>query len=353
MTAAEIAQELFRGMGARGAVGETLRFVAVRGHDDVRWLLPAGEANIEDVLASWTPYRFSSQLGWAAARAATRLGCVGALPGTDEIEVAGPGTEEWRSLGWRWKRSPLPVIYLGTPGARRKAVMHLVERESGKCRAVVKVPLTEQARAAILHEAEVLEALNLEGFQHAPTLLQTDRARGLATQTFFEGRPSGRKLGPEHWRLLRSLLRAGESTSLPDWAPHWARAGGSAAAEMQDDTPMPACWEHGDFTPWNIRRGADGECVLLDWEQARRKGLPLMDAFHFLHMQDFLFGQRPRLYWASFQDEAMQMGVVAGVVRSLEMAYLARASAECISNGNGERLKFVQATTQQFGRRAA
>ena len=145
----------------------------------------------------------------------------------------------------------------------------------------------------------------------------------ITTQTFVEGRPGSRKLTPEYWRLLRSLLLPGETTTLAEHAEEWAKEinrpnydsaeGKNVAAaidELRDDSPLPACWEHGDFTPWNIKRLADGGCALLDWEDAQRRGLPLQDAYHFLHMQDWLFGGRPRRYAAEGWHEAIEMGVV-------------------------------------------
>ena len=354
--AAGIAQTILSELGANHAPGKRLRYVAVPGRAETRWLLPAGEAQIGQVLASWTPYRIGSRLVWAAARTATRIGCVDALPGVIEIEVTGASRAQWESMGWRWSGTPLAVIYVGTPGPRRKAVVHLVERESARCRAVVKVPLAEEAKAAILHEGDVLRTLEVERYERAPKLLHVDRERAITTQTFVEGRPGSRRLGTEHWRLLRSLLLPAQTTSLAAHAKEWAQEAGSAAGEtavLTDHSPLPACWVHGDFTPWNIRRLADGECALLDWELARCKGLPLMDAFHFLHMQDFLFGERPRSYWASLCDDAMDLGIVPGMVRNLEIAYLVQASVECAVGRNEARLRFVLVTLQHFARRAA
>ena len=233
-----------------------------------------------------------------------------AIPGTSVLQADKVCDCDWSLLGWQSSESPVPVIYLGTPGPRRKAVVHLVERESGRCRAVVKVPLTDEAKIAILREAEALQALGTEHVESAPHLLHTDRAKGITTQSFVEGRSGSRKLRPENWQLLRSLLLVGETTSLAEYTPEWTQAvesfaDGSAKSrflaaidQVADDSPLPACWEHGDFAPWNIKQRTDGRCALVDWEEARRGGLPLLDVYHFLHIQDFLFGGRPRLHAA-------------------------------------------------------
>ncbi len=354
MAVTEIANRVFRQMHNGGDTCETVTYTAVPGGEMARWLLPAASAEIRDVLASWAPYRLWSRVAWTAVRAASQLGRLAEVPGASVLEVEGTRGADWASLGWRWGDEPIPVIYLGTPGPRRKAAVHLVDRASGKCRAVVKVPLTDEAEAAVLHEAEVLETLAKERYPFSPRLLFVDRARGISTQTFVEGCPGGRTLTPEFRRLLRGLVLPGETTTLEEHADECSREFGlvkdnapeiddvaAAIEELRDRTPLPACWEHGDFSPWNIKRAADGDCALLDWEDARRNGLPLQDAFHFLHMQDFLFGGRPRLHAAEVREDATGTGVPPRQIRQLETAYLIRSYLRCLRKQNHERAYFV------------
>jgi aminoglycoside phosphotransferase (APT) family kinase protein len=143
------------------------------------------------------------------------------------------------------------------------------------------------------------------------------------------------------------LLLPEETTSIRVHAVSWDRelAGhGWALDELHDEVALPACWEHGDFTPWNIRRLPDGRCALLDWENARRRSLPLLDAFHFLHMQDFLFGAPPRTHakelWA-------KLGILPRSIRKLEVAYLAGAIVACAKSGNDDRKRFLQCSLDQ------
>jgi Ser/Thr protein kinase RdoA (MazF antagonist) len=237
-----------------------------------------------------------------------------------------------------------------------------LERESGCCRAVVKIPLTAEAKVAILREAAVLRQLESDGCTFAPQLLCVDRDKGIATQKFVEGRPAGRRFTPAIYKLLGSLLRPGGATSLATHAMPLAADldavdGKStvrgALEDLHDETPLPSCWEHGDFAPWNIRRTVDGDCVLLDWEDARRDGLPLMDAFHFLHMQDFLFGSKPRLHAASIRELAATMHVPLRSTAKLEAAYLLRAWTQSVREGNSARAGYVQRALAMSGRKAA
>jgi hypothetical protein len=227
---------------------------------------------------------------------------------------------------------------------------------------VVKVPLTEQATVAVLREAEVLESLAAAAFEPAPRLLCVDPEKGIATQTYVEGRSGARAMGAEVWRLLRSLMLPGETTSLSVHAQGWAQRLDESERKScirvlddlrSDETVLPACWQHGDFAPWNIRRSRDGRCALIDWEDAGRNALPLQDVFHFLHVQDFLFGAKPTLHAQEIWPEASCMGISPMQCRKLEAAYLVAALAKCVRDEHFERRRFLLATLTQWQRQAA
>ena len=355
MATAEIANQVFRQLRGGGEPYETATYVAVPGNEMARWMLPAARPEIGRMLASWAPFRQRSRAAWSAVRAATQLGRIAKIPGVSLLEVE---TEaDWTSLGWRGGEPPIPVIYLGTPGPKRKAVVHLVEPSSGICRVVVKVPLTDEAKNAVLREAEVLEALARERYESSPRLLFVDWTRGIATQSFMEGCPGSRRLTPECRRLLQSLLLPGEVTTLAEHAETWEReisdvaddsaehrAVAAVIAKLHDESPLPACWEHCDFAPWNIKRLSAGGCALLDWEDGRLRALPLQDAYHFLHMQDWLFGKQPKLHAPDVWEVATGMGVPPGQIRKLEAAYLVSAYLKCVRERNRERARFVSST---------
>ena len=227
-------------------------------------------------------------------------------------------------------------MYVGTPGTTRKAVVHLVEPSSGECRAVLKLPLTHAAKAAIVREADVLAQLTEERYARAPRLLFVDRDRGVATQTFLPGRSGGRAFNTIHRELLNSLMLPGECTTLAnalmDLTPYLSRAPEHHRAvidrllpRLANTTPLPACWLHGDFAPWNIREAVHGATALLDWEDACRGGLPLQDAFHFLHIQDYLFGKAPQTHSHFVAPMAASLGIKNRLCFSLEIAYLLTA----------------------------
>ena len=319
-----------------------------------RWLLPARYPRIDSVLASWSPYRWSSRAGWKAVRAAHRLGSLPALLHVATCNIADLDEIDWRSLGWTGNSTPIRVVYVGTPGTSRKAVIHLVDRDSGRCGAILKVPLTEKAESAIVREAEVLVKLAEEGRSCAPRLIYADRDRGVSTQTVLTGTTGRRKFGAMYSELLRSLMLPYESTTIVEYAAEWQEqalwAAGcesdieimaAAVSELCDARPLPACWVHGDFAPWNIRHIADGSAGLLDWEEARRGGLPLHDAFHFLHIQDWLFGAPPAAHFKDLAPFARTIGITPEQCRRLEIAYLASTYLQQLTRHEFEHAEFL------------
>ena len=327
-------------------------FLSVPGEGTPRWLLPAWHHNVDPALACWSPYLWKSRAKWLAIRAAHRAGFLEALPNVTRVRLPGIESIDWRFLGWSGDSSPVPLVYVGTPGMSRKAVIHLVNPESGTCGAVVKAPLTQAAHSAILREADVLATLAEENYGCAPRLLYADDERGLATQTALNGRPGSRKLTAEHWALLRSLMLDGERTTIAGHTAEW-QAQQSQVAECEADVmtaawrevcdldPLPACWVHGDFAPWNIRHLPDGRVVLLDWEAAQRSGLPLQDAFHFLHIQDYLFGARPAVHSAEVEPFARSIGLSREQVGKLEIAYLAHSYLQRQAAGEVEHAEYL------------
>ena len=203
------------------------RFLAVPADGEPRWLLPQSCRDVDSALSSWSPYRFSSRFKWQVLRAASRVGAAHLLPNARMTEIAHAGRIDWRSLGWRGRARPMPVIYVGTPGICRKAVIHLVDRESGKCEAIVKLPLATGAKQAILREAGMLGSLAEEKYTAAPQQLFVDHERGVSTQTFVPGMSGERRFSARCGDLLQSLMLKDETTTI---AQH--------AAALEDSIPQ-------------------------------------------------------------------------------------------------------------------
>jgi hypothetical protein len=238
---------------------------------------------------------------------------------------------DWWTLGWRLTSPPYPLVYLGTPGPKRKAVVHLIDRDSKRCELIVKVPLTEAAKDAIKHDAQALLELQTARFAGAPRLVAFDSKSAISSQTVVPGKRCGLKFTREVVDLLPSLLLPGQSITLREIALQLASCTAdfnfgdlalvSAAFDQLDDTTeLPATRIHGDFAPWNIKLH-DGSAVLVDWEEYQPCGLPLHDAYHFVHMTRYLFGKAPRSCWQGLRFHYAEP--LTAVLRwKLELAYL-------------------------------
>jgi hypothetical protein len=339
----DLARQVFTALPLTAVKRTPSRFLAVPSIGEPRWLLPDDGGKIDSVLSNWSPYRASSRCKWWTLRAVNRIGALPWLPNLTAAEIA-KAAVDWKALGWIGSAAPVQIIYVGTPGVARKAVVHLVDQASGQCGAIVKVPLGEAAGRAIVREADILNALAGEKCCCAPRLLHVDRERGIATQAFIPGKPGNRRFGERECSLLRCLLLRDETTTIAQHAialeEHtiWPSAPQSHSdillavlSHLDDTTLLPACWVHGDFAPWNIRYRHGRSSILIDWEDAQRGGLPLHDAYHFLHMQDYVFDRKPTVHSTEVEGFARTLGITATQCHKLELAYLAAAYLKCIA----------------------
>ncbi len=281
MLAPDLAQQVFAPLPRSSPSGDTSQdFFVLSRNGQPRWLLPARQRKLDSVLASWSPYRLDSRLKWHAVCAANRIGCLSLLPGVTVSTICGLDQIDWTSLGWNIDAAPVPAVYLGTPGPARKAVIHLLDSASGVCHVILKVPINDGARAAILREGDVLISLDSEGCTLSQRLLSVDRDRGISAQTFLSGAAGTRRLRPKYLRLLRALRLPGETTSIAEHAASlqeqllWSATSdrdlvtiNAALSHLCDAHPLAAFWTHGDFAPWNIKHSPEGP-ALLDWEDA-------------------------------------------------------------------------------------
>lgn len=269
---------------------------------------------------------------------AARWGASPAPLPPDDFYVKSIANIDWRAFGWRHPSDPEPLVYVGTRGPRRKAVVHLIEPACHACELIVKVPLGEAAKQAIRHEAQTLLELQREGFAAAPRLIELDEVAGIASQTVVTGARARLKLTREVAVLLQSLDRQPECLSLCyvasallpklidlDVSAADAACLGRALDALDDDAQLPAVRLHGDFAPWNIKL-RNGAASLVDWEDSQGHGLPLHDAFHFLHMTRCLFGKRPRAMWQELRFR-YAFNLTAPQHRKLELAYLVQTLA--------------------------
>ncbi|MGA3131253.1 MAG: hypothetical protein ABSD59_10660 [Terracidiphilus sp.] len=178
--------------------------------------------------------------------------------------------------------------------------------EGSRVQVVAKVPLLPAASSAILNEAATLQ--RLETLKHLPRVLFQDFDRGVAAQSWLEGKPVSRIFTPAHIELLSSLAIPGVVTRVSNFRPEIAAQLDSIdlpfdrsllrrGLEMLEcDRPLPGFLEHRDFAPWNLKRLSDGNLSLLDWEWAVPNGLPWQDVCRYFYIQDALFNGPGEVY---------------------------------------------------------
>ena len=355
LSLSDLTQQIFSCLPPAAERGAPLKLLTIPGHSAPRWLVQDAGKALAPTLANWSPYRAASRMMWASVQTAFRSDLLSFFPGVETIVIPSPSTIDWRALAWRGDEMPAVSIYIGTPGPTQKAVIHLVNQELRQCEAIVKVPLSPQAKQAIAAEAETLRTLAERQYDRAPALLHVDAERGLSTQQFIPGKAGSRRLKPEYLDLLRSLIVADKYTTLSAHAMISEKALEGVAAKdgqtlrdalgvFDDDRPLPVCWLHGDFAPWNVRQGKRLPPILIDWEDAEANGLPLQDAYHFLHIQNFLFHARPMLHADALTDFGRSVGLTPRLCRTLEIAYLAHSYLRCCSRGDNLRSTFLMRT---------
>ena len=57
---------------------------------------------------------------------------------------------------------------------------------------------------------------------------------------------------------------------------------------------------HGDFSPWNLKIGADGRIRAVDWEQSTTNELPYLDLHHFRRAVQHTLGRECAPPWEVF-----------------------------------------------------
>ncbi len=270
-----------------------------------RWILPHEPKSALPFLKQWSPYDFRSRIKWRfliGAYRAKRLNCI---PGVIPLQVIAPKWNNWGHLGWFFTNPPVPVIYIGTPGPNRKAVLGLVDSPKNEVKAIGKIPLEPAAGHAINHEADVLYELMHEKPGMAPARLFLDRKNSIATQEFVAGKTTDRRLTEHHMNCLIDLAVPGESISIKRIVEDFTQQIHAlehidsdllnifehTLSSIDKTLTLPAVWIHGDFAPWNLKN-VDNSIRAIDWEAASKHGLPLFDLIYYRSIQAFLFNER-------------------------------------------------------------
>ena len=342
------------------------RFWVIGSHKGLRWIIPQNPKYGVSVLRQWRPYGKFSYLKWQLLLTAYQARQLQRLPGVTSIGITGTASRDWRHMGFE-ELYLIPLIYIGTPGPKRKAVVSLVDRESYNLIGIAKVPLAQKANAKILQEAQTLSRLAPEKPGLAPNLMYVNSETGIAVQSPREGKPTGTKLTSAHLPWFSSVSIPNQQTSLQEQINQLNQriiALDSIEAEMgtnlarilkiiDDPTPLPSFWVHGDFTPWNLKWSGDLSLMALDWEEAQPNGLPLQDLFHYLYIQSHLLKKKPNLLEMTRKQPLVaqyldSLGIDRIRYEKLALFYLAESWLRCQEREDWNFAAFLAAEISQI-----
>lgn len=332
------------------------RFLVITSRQQPRWIVPAQSKAAAEVLKQWRPYSKTARLKWLILRTMYQSGLLGYLPFVQTVAFS-----KLPKLDWHPAIDALliPVIYVGTPGIVRKAVISLVNEANQTVACVVKCPIEPEAARSIRREAALLERLTAEGYTVAPQLVYVDCLQGVSAQQAIAGPLTDRDLKACHVDFLLNLL-TGVQTSLTEQCMELQKtdlskplqAEWSGRTQIQaiweqlaaDTTPLPAVIQHGDFAPWNLKETASGLCA-VDWEDGEWQGLPLQDMLHFFVIQAYLF-QTPGVIRNFFKHRLIkrycsELSLSASMTIKLTQFYLIRHGFQRLAEQQSAHAHFV------------
>jgi hypothetical protein len=279
-------------------------FLAIPGKAGTRWIVPTPSRDCGQIFSSWRPYDLRSRLKWSVVELASWTGLLGHLPGVRRAHF--PSALFLRRLE-QFGLGPglTPVVQVGNPSSTRKLIVFLLRGSA--VQAILKIPLTQEARVSVANEAAALEQIRAHQARQqqeppfqTPQKIFHDNASGWLAQTWVDGAPSPRTFAVEHAECLLRLVLPEKTASLTQaidrlTAKHAdiSRGGVDPAVReglmrAADSSQLPQTCVHGDFVPWNIKI-EHRQLRIFDWESARFDGAPLQDICHFFYKQDYLF----------------------------------------------------------------
>jgi hypothetical protein len=299
-------------------------------------LLPMHASAAGVVLSLYEPQRALARAAAVMSSAITRLGLV---PGEATFaRVPAPLAQRLREATPDKQLPPFGAL-LGNPNTPGRRFVILTCLATGSAACVIKAGFTPEARTLIQREAEFLveagrsqpglpsvRALRIEGGCAAFTL---DFVAGRSPQRSDDGALPA-LLGA--WMDRERTIRVIETAA---WRELAIQAGGQelfhALNTRLGSARVHPALQHGDFAPWNVKVGADGRWLVLDWERGEAAGLPLWDWLHYVIQRELLVARRDMagaadivatmLDSAEFKEYTAHAGC-AGLERDLTLGYL-------------------------------
>jgi len=300
------------------------------------------------------------EMGWRMSlrlRLLAPLSIIARKPPAKEATVLDVIRAGWSS----WSSGPPPLHLdwmLLTGGAKTiNKVVGLVFAESNPGpRLIVKLARVDESAAALDREAanlRAVRALRPDRADGIPQVLFSHKWAGQTVlgETALTGRPlytelrrdTGRDLALKVTEWLADLAGQAPPCARSDW---WDRLIETPVLEFEQNFgrvldpaklqatravlatlgDLPLVCEQRDCSPWNVLLAGDGELVILDWESAEPRGLPVLDLIYFLtYLIFFLDGAMESKRFREAYRAALDPDTFTGrIVAECQQYYLAR-----------------------------
>jgi hypothetical protein len=191
----------------------------------------------------------------------------------------------------------------------------------------------------------------MKAVKYLPRVLFQDVGRGVAAQSWLDGKPVSRDFTAAHVDLLCSLANPGSTAVVSDRRAEiiahldvldlpFDRSLLARAVELLSfDQPLQGFVEHRDFAPWNLKWLRDGRLGLLDWEWSLADSLPWQDICRFFYLEDALFNG-PGKVWEAMTGNPLllnylrRFAILPEALPALTMHYLLRVLCMDWHSGN-------------------
>jgi glycosyltransferase involved in cell wall biosynthesis len=218
-----------------------------------RWILPkAPGACARGGMFVYHPVTFKGRVGWEIGKLLAGFGVFRFFPSSH------PPEDLWEALfPYLPTGSSLALAKTNHPGR----YVALGVSAQGDLMLAAKLAKDEAGRAKLRREQEHIETFGrlLSSPIRPPRVLTYED--GILVLEAVTWKP---RIAP--WHLSEAV----------------AHSLGCFFQRTKRDGPQTMGAAHGDFAPWNLLLGHDGEWTLLDWENASRNALPFFDLFHYL-----------------------------------------------------------------------
>jgi hypothetical protein len=257
-------------------------------------------------------------------------------------------TAYWRRVLTEFPEDWSAVVHVGNPSYTRKAIVFFFE-SNRPVKLVAKVPLVPGGSCAILNEASILKHMRM--CDYVPQVLFQDSERGVAVQSWLDGKPVSRRFTKAHVDILSTLANRGSTTRVSEHQQNIAAAldgvdlpfDRSLLARSLEllgyDEPLQGFVEHRDFAPWNLKWLREGKLALLDWEWSVSDSLPWQDACRYFYLDDALFKGSGKVWEAITGNRFLleyrrQFAIPTAALPPLTMHYLLRVLCADWLSGN-------------------